>query len=253
MAASPLIGLPTAEDASGASPQFSLAQPYARCIAAAGGIPVLIPLLEEEAILVGLYARLAGLLLCGGGDVAAERYGARDGGRLSNVDAARDRVEILLTQHALAEGKPVLGICRGAQLLNVAAGGTLIQDIAQEMPDALAHPRPKSRAPEVLAHPVRVAEDTLLHRILFDGAMSPDHWTEVNSSHHQAVERIAPGFRAVAWAPDGVVEAIESEHPESAFLLGVQWHPEHLAATRPAMRRLFERFVQAAAQWMAEQ
>lgn len=250
MPARPLIGLPTASNDSSAASQFSLPQPYARCIAAAGGIPVLIPLLPEEAFLHDLYDRLAGLLLCGGGDVAAEHYGVRDGGLLRGVDVARDQVEILLTQRALREGKPVLGICRGAQVINVAAGGTLIQDIAQEIPGALAHPRPSVRAPQALAHPVRVAEGALLHDILFDGAATPDHCLQVNSAHHQAVARVAPGFRAVAWAPDGVVEAIEGACAEEAFHLGVQWHPEHLAAL-PAMQRLFERFVQAAARWMA--
>jgi len=251
MSLHPLIGLPTASALAGAPSSFWLPQPYACCLAAVGGAPVLIPLLEDEALLDGLYDHLAGLLLCGGGDVAAERYGARDGGLLRNVDAARDRVEIYLTQRALAEHKPVLGICRGAQVLNVAAGGTLIQDIAEAMPSALAHPRPESRAPEALAHPLRVAEDSLLHRILFDGAAGTDHCLQVNSSHHQAVEEMAPGFRAVAWAPDGVVEAIESERSGVAFHLGVQWHPEHLVGTLPPMRRLLERFVQAATQWGA--
>ena len=251
MPACALIGLPMASGVSDDRPSFYLPQPYAGCLAAAGGVPVLIPLLEKEALLEGLYEHLAGLLLCGGGDVAAERYGARDGGRLANVNAARDRVEIWLTQRALAEGKPVLGICRGAQVLNVAAGGTLIQDIAQELPGALAHARPRACPPEALAHSVRVAENTLLHRVLFDGAAAPDHPLQVNSSHHQAAERIAFGFRAVAWAPDGVVEAIESECSEEVFQLGVQWHPEHLTAAVPAMRLLFERFVQAATQWAA--
>jgi putative glutamine amidotransferase len=209
----------------------------------------MIPLLDDEATLKAMIERMGGLLLCGGGDVAAERYGERNQGALKGVDPTRDRVELFLTRLALAEGKPVFGICRGLQLLNVAAGGTLIQDIAREAPDALAHPRPGDQ----LVHGVSVAEDTLLHEILWGVPMmgETDGNLMVNSSHHQAVKDVAKGLRAAAWAPDGVIEAIEGNRIDGPFVLGVQWHPERLAETAPRMARLFGRFVQASAQWVA--
>ncbi|HLI25593.1 MAG TPA: gamma-glutamyl-gamma-aminobutyrate hydrolase family protein [Chloroflexota bacterium] len=213
---------------------------YAQAIAAAGGLPVLLPLLDDAVVLRALYARLDGLLLPGGGDVAPERYGQvpRPDCAVEGVDAQLDRVELQLARWALDEGLPILGICRGQQVLNVAAGGTLLQDITREAPGSLVHRRPEAR--RELVHPIAVAGDSRLAAVLGAVALG------VNSIHHQAVARLAPGVRAVAWAPDGVIEGVEvAAHP---FALAVQFHPEELVPAHAPSARLFCAFVAACAQ-----
>jgi putative glutamine amidotransferase len=212
---------------------------YARAIAAAGGLPVLLPLLDDPAVLRALYARLDGLLLPGGGDVDPARYGQapRPECGVEGVDALLDEIELALARWALDDGRPLLGICRGHQVLNVAAGGTLYQDIAVQAPGSLSHRHPEARAE--LVHPVAVAGDSHLAAVLGATALA------VNSIHHQAVARVAPGLRAVAWAPDGVVEGLEVVgHP---FALAVQFHPEELVPEHEPSRRLFRAFVAACA------
>ena len=165
-------------------------------------------------------------------------YGEAIYEKCGQIDAARDTVELTLARWALAEGLPVLGLCRGIQVLNVAAGGTLYQDIASQVPGSLKHDFWPDHPRNYLAHQVTVNGDSHLAAIFSQGQVA------VNSSHHQAVKDLAPNFRAVAWAPDGVIEAIEGhDHP---FALGVQWHPEDLVDDAPHMRRLFEDFVSAA-------
>ncbi|MCC7207459.1 MAG: gamma-glutamyl-gamma-aminobutyrate hydrolase family protein, partial [Anaerolineae bacterium] len=138
---------------------------------------------------------------------------------------------------ALDDGKPILGVCRGVQALNVAAGGTLVQDLAAQRPGSLRHQYYPEKPREYLAHTVETVQGARLAGILGPVAT-------VNSFHHQAVERVAPVLRACAFAPDGVIEAIE--HPDRPFVVGVQWHPESLVETDPAMRSLFTAFVESA-------
>jgi putative glutamine amidotransferase len=208
---------------------------YIEALQAAGGLPVLIPetLPDEDA--QQLYALLDGLVLPGGGDLDPNVYGETQHPATDSIDPERDRVELYLTRQALAGQKPFLGICRGVQVMNVALGGTLYQDLPSEYPGAVQH---YFRAPEFQrGHSVQVEEESLLARCL--GAPL----VVVNSRHHQSARVVAPGLQVVARAPDGVIEALEL--PGHPFALGVQWHPENLTATA-SMRGLFEGFVAAA-------
>lgn len=236
----PLIGIPSRRDLSSrsGSPVFAQNRTYVEAITAAGGAPVLIPLNLGEEALRAIYERLDGLLLAGGEDVHPRHYGEAIHERCGEIGEARDTVELTLARWALAEGLPTLAICRGIQVLNVAAGGTLYQDIASQVPGSLKHDFWPDHPRNCLAHQVTINGDSHLAAILGQGQVT------VNSLHHQAVKDLAPSFRAVAQAPDGVIEAIEGhDHP---FALGVQWHPEELVDDAPPMRRLFEDFVSAA-------
>jgi putative glutamine amidotransferase len=229
-----LIGLTTSpsSDAGQAAAQAA----YAQAIAAVGGLPVFLPHGLTNATLRDLFERLDGLLFPGGGDLDPSTYGVTTTARLMGVDPERDRFELTLARWALQDGKPVLGICRGQQVLNVAAGGTLIPDIPSLRPAALPHADP-DRAPEALAHSVTVEPDTYLAKVGTPPSL------EVNSSHHQAVDRVASSWSVSAVAPDGIIEAIEWQgHP---FALAVQWHPERLGG-RPDAAGLFATFVQIA-------
>lgn len=206
---------------------------YCRSVVLAGGAPVLIPLALGEPAWRAIYERLDGILFPGGVDVAPAFYGEMPHPQLGRVDDALDEAELTLARWALAERMPILGICRGIQLLNVAAGGTLYQDIPAQIEHALPHSCPG----QTDAHPVHVETDTRLYRALGTG-----HCV-TNSRHHQAVKTPAPGFIVSARAPDGVIEGIE--WPDAPFCVGVQWHPENLAPTDEQMLNLFRAFVQA--------
>jgi len=188
-------------------------------------------------------ADVGGLLLTGGGDVDPARYGETPHQTLDDVDPVRDEFELALIAAARARDLPIFAICRGVQVLNVAAGGTLVQDIPSEVPGAVNHslvvpPHP----PYELAHEVWVEKDSLLAKLLGERLVGSDT-CEVNSRHHQAVKTVAPGYRVSATAPDGVIEAIED--PAARFCLGVQWHPENFFRTGE-FRSLYEGFLEAA-------
>ena len=184
-----------------------------------------------------------GLLLTGGEDLAPARYGAEPHPTISDVNPARDEFELNLVADARRRGMPIFAICRGIQVLNVACGGTLVRDIPTEVKGALAHRLqiPPHEAYS-LAHEVWLDKDTLLARLMRERLSDADS-CDVNSRHHQAVEKVAPGFVASATAPDGVIEAIED--PSARFCLGVQWHPENFWRTGE-FRPLFEGFLEAA-------
>ena len=181
-------------------------QRYSRVVAAAGGVPVMIPLLEDESSLRALYDLTDGLLIPGGVDLDPGTYGESPLPACGRLDPARDRVELQFARWAVAEGKPLFGLCRGLQIVNVALGGTLYQDIAVQRGDAIKHDYFPTAgfARDHLAHPVTITSGSRLDALV--GATS----VGVNSMHHQAVKDLAPGLVTTAVAPDGVVEALES-------------------------------------------
>lgn len=183
-----------------------------------------------------------GLLLTGGGDIAPEHYGGSAHPSIVDVEPDRDRFELALVAEARKRGVPILGICRGIQVLNVACGGSLVPDIASDQTAPLEHNlKVPPHQPFSRAHEVWVEKDSLLGSLIKE-RLEADA-VDVNSRHHQAVKDVADGFRVTATAPDGVIEAIED--PRAAFCLGVQWHPENFWRTGE-FRALFEGFLNAA-------
>jgi putative glutamine amidotransferase len=189
-----------------------------------------------------VFGSIDGLLLTGGEDVSPARYGEQTHPSVVDVDPARDEFEIALIAEGRRRNLPILAICRGIQILNVACGGTLVQDIATEVAGAIDHSwTVPPHKPYDLAHEVWIDKDTLLARLMRERLSDTDA-CEANSRHHQAVKQLAEGFRVSATAPDGVIEAIED--PAARFCLGVQWHPENFWRTGE-FRPLFEGFLEA--------
>jgi putative glutamine amidotransferase len=218
---------------------YGLMPAYTEALSAAGGIPLLIPLGLNEEDLCTIFERIDGLMLPGGGDVEPDAYNGQRHDTLWGIDPERDRTEFFLVRTAIEQRKPMLAICRGIQVFNVAMGGTLWADIPGLVPDAIKHDPPNGRPRNHLVHKVAVIHDSVLAKAL--GAT--EVW--VNSLHHQAIRDLAPSLEPTATAPDGLIEAVEmTEHP---FALGVQWHPENLVQDDPMMRSLFKGFVDAAA------
>src|ERR1043166_7434376 len=198
--------------------------------------------LDTTKDLDGALAGLDGLLLTGGGDVDPILYGEPPHATLDPAEPGRDQFELGLVSLARQRELPVFAICRGIQVLNVACGGTLVQDIPSQVPGAMSHRlQVPPHQPVELAHEIWIDKDSLLARLMRERLSDTDA-CEVNSRHHQAVRQIAPGFVSSATAPDGVIEAIED--PKTPFCLGVQWHPENFLRTGE-FRPLFEGFLEA--------
>jgi putative glutamine amidotransferase len=206
---------------------------YVRALTAAGAPRESIVLATPDAPALG---RFDGLVLGGGIDVDPARFGRPKlpGGRVE-LDAERDALDFALLERARADGVPVLGICRGLQVVNVALGGTLVQDIPLERPSSVVHERESAQKTR-LDHEVTVVRGSRLAAIAGDGPLA------VNSRHHQAIDSPAPGVTVSGVAPDGVAEALEVP---DAWLLAVQWHPENLTAADAPSARLFEAFLRA--------
>jgi len=232
----PVILLSTTYVRRAARMQAAVNDGYFDCVSRAGGLPVLAPPVESPAEIRELLHLAGALLLVGGDDVDARRFGERNHARAKPVHARHDAFELALARAAVRRGVPLLGICRGCQVLNVALGGTLVQDIRSAIPRSLRHRRHSAR--RSARHPVSIEPGTLLARIVGEKRLA------ANSSHHQAVGRLGRGLVASAHASDGVVEAVESKR-RGRFVLGVQWHPE----TLPRAKRhgaLFRALVKAA-------
>ncbi len=236
----PLIGITTA---SSIDPNSGLLysrayQPIIRAVERAGGLPLLIPTGLSESTLRALYDRLDGVLLPGGPDIDPAYYG-EEAHPTVRIDAARDALEVPLVRWAAQDDLPLFGICRGHQVINVALGGSLIQDIPSQVPTTvLAHDIPDKQPRDRTTHDVAIQPDSRLATIMGTTKIG------VNSLHHQAVERAAPGMVVTAVSPDGLVEA--TELPGRRFALSVQWHPEDLYENDETMLRLFKEFVDAA-------
>ena len=211
---------------------------YRQSILHAGGDP---RILDGSMAIEQALSGIGGLMLTGGDDVAPSRYGEAAHATVVEAEAGRDEFEAALIAAARARNLPIFAICRGVQILNVACGGTLVQDIPSQVAGALAHSLPvPQHQPYDLAHEIWVDKDSLLAKLMRERLV--DEALEVNSRHHQAVKDVAKGFVATATAPDGVIEAIED--PKARFCLGVQWHPENFFRTGE-FRALFEGFLEA--------
>jgi putative glutamine amidotransferase len=241
----PLIGVTTSElrrpeavalrpEGEPGQPEMALGLKYLEAVERAGGIPVVLPPLRGVSI-PSLLGNLAGLLLSGGPDLDPVAYGASGHPMLGPTEPALDAFEVSLARQADRRGIPILGICRGAQALNIARGGTLHQHLPDVTDGSVGHRQvlPGDRT----CHAVRIAPDSRLAGIVGAGRLT------VNSFHHQAIDRVGRGLRPVAWAPDGTIEAVEA--PAREFVLGVQWHAETLFAVR-RHRALFRGLVVAA-------
>jgi putative glutamine amidotransferase len=237
MLSKPLIGITTrnGKDPDG-HPLTALQHTYTKAVLQAGGLPILIPSILAEEDFRELYSRVSGILFSGGGDISLEYFDGPNHPRIGEVDKARDVTEISLMQAAVNDGKPILGICRGAQVMNVALGGTLYTHIQEQLKGALDHAYPGDLR-RVLVHPVNMDKSTRSAEIFGETLLN------VNSLHHQGLKDIASGLRVAGYAPDGLVEVVEiSDHP---YAISVQWHPEWLIDQLP-MQKLFKSFVDAA-------
>lgn len=226
---SPIIGI-SASSFSGTGAN------YVKAVRRAGGIPLVIPMTSDPSEIAKILETVDALVMTGGEDIVPARYGERSLPELQEVFPERDDFDIKLIRIAVQKGLPVLGICRGAQVMNVAFGGTLYQDIPSQLPDTFVKHQIGARN-EVM-HKIAIAEGTILHGILGDEA-------GVNTSHHQAVKDVAPGFTVSAVSEDGVVEAIEKTG--SRCVIGVQFHPEGFVANgNDSFLPLFDYFIRSA-------
>jgi putative glutamine amidotransferase len=232
----PLIGLTTSLMHNvNRRPAFGINEPYARSISNAGGLPLLIPINLPDEDIDTLLPHLDGILFTGGGDIDPRQYGNMPHLKIMGINNERDRLEIHLIRIALQAGKPLLGICRGCQVINVALGGSLYEHLPDQFSNTVTHDN-HDQPRDYLAHQVEITPGTRLAHIL------SAETNKVNSLHHQGVRRLAQELHASAYAPDGLIEAFEL--PAYPFGLAVQWHPEELQEYAP-MRLLFREFVLA--------
>lgn len=240
----PIIGIPCRHDTSGLYPGRPVdAQniTYSRAVLDSGGIPILIPVEVTGEKLKSLFDRVDGLLFTGGGDVDPLFYNQTPQvDNLADIQRERDEHEINLLQMAVETNKPFFAICRGIQVMNVAAGGDLWQDLATQNPHTLRHDfyyQDDQLPRNYIAHQVQVDASSLLYNIVQTDRVP------VNSLHHQAIKKISPRLKASGLAEDGVVEAVEI--PNHPFALGVQWHPEELYLEQSEAKKLFDAFINA--------
>lgn len=243
----PIVGIPTQtlQTLGGISPDIPaswvMSQRYVQTLTNAGAIPWLIPLVDDET-LRGVYDALDAVFLPGGADIDPMSYGKGPHPLCDKTDKERDRVELALAKWAMQDGKPVLGVCRGLQLINLAAGGTLYQDLADQLPGSIKHDYfpfgGQTYTRDYLAHEVNVAPRSRLAALYGEGPL------RVNSMHHQGIEKLGDGLVPTATAPDGLIEGIEGAN--GAYLVGVQWHPEALTDNDAESRKLFTEFIAAA-------
>jgi putative glutamine amidotransferase len=233
----PIIGITTHDSQSASGlPIVALQTNYIQAILQAGGLPVLLPSQLNQEEWMELYPRLDGLLLTGGGDIALKYFSGTDHPKIGDVDEERDTLELPLLRAAAANGKPFLGICRGCQVVNVALGGTLYTHIPDQLATDIRHDCYPDIPRTHLAHPVRIVEGSQMAEIVGEALL------QVNSLHHQGLKDLAPALKAVGYAPDGLVEAVEL--PGHPFGVAVQWHPEWLRDQEPTWR-LFRAFIAA--------
>lgn len=237
----PRIGIPCRElKISGKKdPVWGVISSYVESVEKVGGLPILIPLSNDKEELKEFFNLSHGILLTGGEDVNPSKYSQAPSPKLKSTSDSRDEVEMEIAKWAVKEKKPILAICRGIQVLNVALGGTLYQDIATETDTKIEHDL-HGVEDETAGHCVTVTKDTKLSKIV-----KSEGTLKVNSLHHQSLKEIGKGLKVVAKSEDGIVEGVESEDP-NCFCVGVQWHPEILWQKGESHAlRLFEALVEA--------
>lgn len=238
MSRAPLIGITTSMTFGNDPERAYVNSAYLLAVQQAGGVPVPLPPQLDDRALAEISTRLDGLLLTGGGDIDPNAFGEPPHPTLYEVAPSRDRLELTLVRRCISEGTPILAICRGIQLLNVALGGSLYQDVAGDPGTTITHDQTGPR--DQLAHPVKVVSGSFLAQVVERDELL------VNSMHHQAVKSLGNGLVAVAYAPDQIIEGVEMEDAgPRRFVLGVQWHPEELTQKDPTARALFSAFVEA--------
>ena len=210
---------------------------YSEAILLGGGLPILIPNEFPLNQIPDLFSRMDGLLLSGGGDIDINSFNGEPHPTVAEVSAMRDQLEFHLLEQAIQSHKPVFGICRGLQAINVALGGTLYTDIPDQYPNAVDHNSPDHQGRDFLAHEVTLEQESALGKIIGQNVIS------VNSFHHQAIKKTAPGLVVTGRASDGLIEAVEWSG-SSPFLIGVQWHPECLLHIEH-QQNLFKAFIAA--------
>lgn len=223
--------------------RFYLARDYSEAVEASGGIPVHISLIPQMDYVSAVMDSLDGVLLPGSdSDVDPQRYGNEPHAKLGSVHPLKDETDALVLDQIAARGTPLLAICFGMQVFNVIRGGTLIQDIETQIPDAIRHQQGKPR--DHRTHRVRLLEGSILSNLAEAESLM------VNSHHHQAIEKVGKGLIATAWTSDGLIEALEAPQDEQ-FMLAVQWHPEIGWQQDKFSKAIFERFVEAARRFAA--
>ena len=219
----------------GDTSRVRLTAAYVTALESAGLIPLIVPQLSNADAASAVLDSVAGLVLTGGEDVDPARYGEKRHEKVRSVNAARDATEAALIKEARKRGTPVLAICRGIQMLNVALGGTLVQDIPSQCETDIAHDEESARNSRT--HEISVEPGSLIAT-----AIGTEHCT-VNSFHHQSVKRVADGMRVTARSPDGIIEGLESTD-EHWWVMAVQWHPEEMTdSAEPWDRGLFKAFA----------
>ncbi len=229
----PIIGVNCDYEEKGKQPYSFTYRAYSEAVLTAGGIPLLLPVVKDKNDVELLVSRIDGLLLTGGNDVPPQRYGEEKHACTVCVHPDKDISDIALAETAIRMKKPVLAICYGAQLVNIALGGSLIQDIPSEVKTPLIHKDPHN---ERYTHTVTVMRSSLLYAIIGADRI------ETNSTHHQAIKGLGKHLKDTAHTEDGVIEAVEwREYP---FLVGVQWHPERMTDS-PRHLALFSALIKA--------
>lgn len=229
----PIIGVTTYFNDQPPVGYYVTGHDYVASVALAGACPVQLPMLDEAALVAQMVQAVDGVVLIGGGDIDPSFYGQTLQAELYGVDKTRDAFECKLVKEAVKQNKPVFGICRGFQLINVFYSGTLVQDIAAALPNALNHVGDNNNRPEPI-HDITVSEGTWLHNAL--GVTK----TGVNSFHHQCIDKLAEGFTVSATAPDGIIEGMECLEKN---IVAVEFHPENMTKTAPEMLKLFQAFI----------
>lgn len=231
----PIIGITTFSQEKNYKEYSAVSSRYGDAVRMAGGIPFLIPITQDESLIEDYIESVDGIILTGGDNINPSRYGEEAMFDLGDIFDDRDEFEIQLFLKALVRNVPVLGICRGLQIINVALGGKLYQDIETQVINSKNHMQEMSMQ-ETLSHNIEIDRKSKLYRILKKGSIS------TNSLHKQAIKNLGWGLNISALSDDGIIEAVELKG--RGFVLGVQWHPENLVLNYPIFRNIFSELVE---------